>query len=640
LGLPLEVCQQDWTIACDWPSQQCLKPAAGSNIGSRKLLLLLPASCVSQVVAEDGEVSRRQQSDVDGEQGTIVFCIPAHTMPAATPQHEGQQQHKAEQQQQPQPTESHSEIAAAAAAAAFPGAGTPTSKGRGKRKAAAQPAQPRAKQRKASQQQQQGEAAAAKQQQEHHAAAEDHSEGMPAAAAEAEGAAEADGEGAAAAPQSQAAAGSKKQQPQQQKTPKKQPQAARHKKSTATAAAAAAGGAGDAEGGAEQQQDPAAKLQDCLQRLHDAASLLRTSLQQQQGVLQDIAALGLTPQAARKFAAKAASSSSSCKEVLDMIKAPAQPGKQQQYSSMLPGCSALLQEVRKLGTSKVLPLFCDVKAASGSQQQQRPQQQQQQQGMARPAAQQQQQQQRQRAPGAAGKALPVHGKQQQQERRSSGGGVGGQHGISSHDQQQNGKAAASRDDLRVFLRTCAELVPLKPLHSQPRDKTVALLSAVLQPPQAVSPFALAQELEALLHAKYGSSSSSQQQQQGAKAPSQAYMRHLQVLWDMLGGADLQEADMADKAAQEAAAEAAAAVAAAEAEGAADDESLQQARAEAEARAEAAAAEAARAQGVFEGVSGEAGGASLRRALLEGRLSAREVFDATMPRASTTSKPSM
>jgi hypothetical protein len=360
---------------------------------------------------------------------------------------------------------------------------------------------------------------------------------------------------------------------------------------------------------------------------------MRTSLQQQQQVLQDIAALGLTPQAARKYAAQAANSSSTCKDVLDMIRAPAQQGKQQQYSTMLPGCSALLSEVRKLGTSKVLPLFCDIKPAPASQQQQ-----QQQPGTARPAG--QQQAQRPRPGSAAGKTPHALGKQQQERRSSGGGGLGGQLGNSSHDQQQNGKAAAPGDDLRVFLRTCAQLVPLKPLHSQPRDKTVALLAAVLQPPQAVSPFGLAQELEALLHAKYGSGSSSSSQQQGVKAPSQAYMRHLQVLWDMLGGSDLQEADLADKAAQEAAADAAAAaVAAAEAEGAADDDTLQQARVEAEARADAAAAEAERAQAVFEGASGEAGGASLRRALLEGRLSARELFDATVPRASTASKPS-
>jgi hypothetical protein len=200
----------------------------------------------------------------------------------------------------------------------------------------------------------------------------------------------------------------------------------------------------------------------------------------------------------------------------------------------------------------------------------------------------------------------------------------------------NGTAAPAQE-LGAFLQTCAQLVPLKPLHNQQRDKAVALLAAVLQRQEGFSPFAVAQELEQKLQEKYGGAAGAgsaaagaagRTQQQVQAQGQQAYLRHLQVLWDVLGGRELEAAEAADRSAQEAAAEASAAAAAAAAEGAGEDEGLQQAKAEAQDKAAAAAREAAEARERFEGLPGEGGGGALRKALLEGRLSAQELFDVT------------
>uniref|UniRef100_A0A383WGY9 Uncharacterized protein n=1 Tax=Tetradesmus obliquus TaxID=3088 RepID=A0A383WGY9_TETOB len=143
------------------------------------------------------------------------------------------------------------------------------------------------------------------------------------------------------------------------------------------------------------------------------------------------------------------------------------------------------------------------------------------------------------------------------------------------------------------------LVPVRCLDDPLRDTAVALLSAVLQPPAAASPFALAHELEAKLH-----------DQHGMIGPGKhMYLRHLYMIWCVLGGRELA-----------AAAEAAQRARAAAAEGGDED-----AAAAAAAAADKAAA-AARAE--LEGVPGVADAAAVRAALLEGAASVEELFDMT------------
>ncbi|WIA12892.1 hypothetical protein OEZ85_006512 [Tetradesmus obliquus] len=143
------------------------------------------------------------------------------------------------------------------------------------------------------------------------------------------------------------------------------------------------------------------------------------------------------------------------------------------------------------------------------------------------------------------------------------------------------------------------LVPVRCLDDPLRDTAVALLSAVLQPPAAASPFALAHELEAKLH-----------DQHGMIGPGKhMYLRHLYMIWCVLGGRELA-----------AAAEAAQRARAAAAEGGDED-----AAAAAAAAADKAAA-AARAE--LEGVPGVADAAAVRAALLEGAASVEELFEMT------------
>jgi hypothetical protein len=148
------------------------------------------------------------------------------------------------------------------------------------------------------------------------------------------------------------------------------------------------------------------------------------------------------------------------------------------------------------------------------------------------------------------------------------------------------------------------LVPVRALDDPLRDTAVALLSAVLQPPAAASPFALAHELEAMLH-----------NQHGMIGPGKhMYLRHLYYIWCVLGGRELTAAAEAAQRAREAAAEAAAN---SNAEGAA-----------AAAAAAAADKAAAAALAELEGVPGVADAAGVRTALLEGAASVEELFAMT------------
>jgi hypothetical protein len=403
----------------------------------------------------------------------------------------------------------------------------------------------------------------------------------------------------------------------QQRTPKKQQAQGRPASGVAAAStkarkAAAAqqqqqtlpAAAGEDVDGAEQQQDHAVQLQQCLEQLHGAVDMLRVAMEQQQKALQGIADMNLSAKEARQFAAQASRGSPACQQALKLLR-----GTQYQYYPA--GFPQLVGDVKKLGTEQ-MRLFGNNSAPPPSSQQQKSQQRQQQQGKA--AGQQQLQQQR-------------------KDRPSSGVGAPGQPSAGRHLSGPNGvtsaaAAAAPAGDLSVFLDTCAQLVPLTPLYAPTRDKAVALLAAVLQPQQGFSPFAVAQQLEQRLQQRYGS-----RQQQG----QQGYMRHLQVLWDVLGGGDMEAAEAADKAAQDAAAEADAASAAAAAAGAAEDDELQLLKTETEQKAAAAAGEAAEARARFEGVPGDASGAALRRAVLEGRLSAQELFDVTAKQLAAEAK---
>ncbi|WIA33047.1 hypothetical protein OEZ86_006204 [Tetradesmus obliquus] len=142
------------------------------------------------------------------------------------------------------------------------------------------------------------------------------------------------------------------------------------------------------------------------------------------------------------------------------------------------------------------------------------------------------------------------------------------------------------------------LVPVRCLDDPLRDTAVALLSAVLQPPAAASPFALAHELEAKLH-----------DQHGMIGPGKhMYLRHLYMIWCVLGGRELA-----------AAAEAAQRARAAAAEGGDED---------AAAAAAAADKAVAAARAELEGVPGVADAAAVRAALLEGAASVEELFDMT------------
>jgi hypothetical protein len=142
------------------------------------------------------------------------------------------------------------------------------------------------------------------------------------------------------------------------------------------------------------------------------------------------------------------------------------------------------------------------------------------------------------------------------------------------------------------------LVPIHNLEDPLRNRAVALLSAALQPPAAASPFALAHELEAMLH-----------NQHGLIGPGKhMYLKHMFMIWCVLGGRELA-----------AAADAAQRARAAAAEGRAED------AATAAAAAEKAAA-AARAE--LEGLPGVADAAAVRTALLEGAASVEDLFAMT------------
>jgi hypothetical protein len=141
------------------------------------------------------------------------------------------------------------------------------------------------------------------------------------------------------------------------------------------------------------------------------------------------------------------------------------------------------------------------------------------------------------------------------------------------------------------------LLPLHRLDDPLREKAVALLSSVLQPPAAASPFALAHELEAMLH-----------NQHGMIGPGKhMYLRHLDFIWCALGGLELTAAAEAAQRARDAAADADGAAAAA---AAAANKAVAVARAE------------------LEGVPGVADAAFVRTALLEGSASVEDLFAMT------------
>jgi hypothetical protein len=135
-----------------------------------------------------------------------------------------------------------------------------------------------------------------------------------------------------------------------------------------------------------------------------------------------------------------------------------------------------------------------------------------------------------------------------------------------------------------------------------------MLSAVLQPPVAASPFQLAHDIEAMLYDRHGFATD---------AGKHRYVKHWYMIYCLLGGRELSEAAEArQRALQEAAA------------AAREDAPVTAAAAAAAAKAAADKAAAA-AIAVFDGKPGADEVATLRGALLEGALSADEVFAVTL-----------
>lgn len=170
------------------------------------------------------------------------------------------------------------------------------------------------------------------------------------------------------------------------------------------------------------------------------------------------------------------------------------------------------------------------------------------------------------------------------------------------------KAATQRSRDLKLLERFHELVPVQLLDNPLRDKAVAMLAALLHPPIAMSPFAMAHQMEALLHEQHGL----------VGTGKHMYLQHLHFIWNVLGGKELEvAADAALKAEQEALAEG-------QAEG-----GRQLSAAEVALRAKAAADVAVAAASAVVGLeSGIAGPSAVRGALLEGKLSVMDLFHET------------
>jgi hypothetical protein len=229
--------------------------------------------------------------------------------------------------------------------------------------------------------------------------------------------------------------------------------------------------------------------------------------------------------------------------------------------------------------------------------------------------------------------------QQQQQRHKPGGGPAGRQssggGTAKHQQQRDGRqqgvggAAAAPpppaepaappmpEHMASFLETCECLLPLRPLEDPLRQKAVAMLGTVLSPlPAALSPYAAAHELEQALFDKHGNIGAGQGM----------YTRHLLMLWCVLGGPELEGA--AKAAADAAKAAAAAERAQTDAKAAPAGSAAAVEAAAARERAQVAAQAAADARAACEGQPGLKDGAWLKVALLDGRVSARELFEQT------------
>lgn len=151
-----------------------------------------------------------------------------------------------------------------------------------------------------------------------------------------------------------------------------------------------------------------------------------------------------------------------------------------------------------------------------------------------------------------------------------------------------------------------ELVPLHLLDSPLRDKAVAMLAALLHPPALMSPYAIAHQIEARLHEQHGL----------VGTGKLMYLQHLHLIWNVLGGKELEAAADAAVKAEE---QASAAVVAGQKLDAAEVASNAS-------RAAEAAVAAAKAAIVVE--PGVAEPSAVRGALLEGKLTIPELFQET------------
>jgi pyruvate/2-oxoglutarate dehydrogenase complex dihydrolipoamide acyltransferase (E2) component len=138
----------------------------------------------------------------------------------------------------------------------------------------------------------------------------------------------------------------------------------------------------------------------------------------------------------------------------------------------------------------------------------------------------------------------------------------------------------------------------------------------MYPPVAVSPFKAAADLERLLAEKHGN----------VGAGRLMYLKHLYMIWCVLGGRELAAAAEAAAEAERAEEEAAAAAAAQQA--GQQQEGGHHLTVAAQRKQQAAEAAIARAQQVLEGAVGVADAVAVRAALLDGQVTVQDVFDMT------------
>lgn len=175
------------------------------------------------------------------------------------------------------------------------------------------------------------------------------------------------------------------------------------------------------------------------------------------------------------------------------------------------------------------------------------------------------------------------------------------------------KEAADRSkELQLFKK----LVPVQLLDNSLRDKAVAMLAALLQPPVSMSPFAMAHQIEAQLHDQHGL----------VGTGKHMYLQHLHFIWNVLGGKQLEAAAEAADQAHQKAYLAAGIDLFQEADGASEHRpKARQVAAATKAAAEAAVGAAKAAMVVQPGIADPS---AIRAALLEGKLSVVDLVHET------------